>query len=218
MSVICNQRSHPIDVPGVEGLEEAVRWLAAQSDEVRAVTAVDGLGRVSQHPSVHPESFVDPTAVLIGGILVRRGCYIGPHAIVRLDEKVGCEPCILGERSNIQDCAIVHAQTSRIGRRVIVAHQAIVHGATVEDDVTLYIQAVADGDTVLGRGCFLHQGSYVGSGLTLAPGRFVAPGQRVLTQAEADRLPEVPDELEAIREAVLENNRCHVFSHRVLAG
>ena len=173
---------------------------------------------MTQHPSVHADSFVDPTAVLIGGILVRRGCYIGPHAIVRLDEKVGSEPCILDEGSNIQDCAVVHAQTSRIGRRVIVAHQAIVHGATVEDDVTLYIQAVADGDTVLGRGCFLHQGSYVGKGLRLAPGRYVAPGQRVLTQAEADRLPEVSDELEAIRQAVLEHNRGHVLSHRVLAG
>lgn len=218
MSVICNQRSHPIDVPGVASLDDAVRWLAAQSDDVKAVTAVDGLGRITQHPSVDEESFVDPTAVLIGGIIVRRGCYIGPHAIVRLDEKVGCEPCILGEHSNIQDCAIVHAHTSRIGRRVIVAHQAIVHGATVEDDVTLYIQAVADGDTVLGRGCFLHQGSYVGKGLRLAPGRYVAPGQRVLTQTEADRLPEVPDALKAIQKAVLEHNRGHAVSHRVLTG
>ena len=218
MSVICNQRSHPIDVPGVSSLDEAVRWLAAQSDDVKAVTAVDGLGRVTQHPSVHTDSFVDPTAVLIGGIVVCRGCYIAPHAIVRLDEKVGFEPCILGEHSNIQDCAIVHAQTSRIGRRVIVAHQAIVHGATVEDDVTLYIQSVADGDTVLGRGCFLHQGSYVGKGLRLAPGRYVSPGQRVLTQAEADQLPEVPDELKAIRESVLAHNRSHVVSHRALVG
>ncbi len=218
MSVICNQRSHPIHVPGVSSLDDAVRWLADQSDEVKAVTAVDGLGRVTQHPSVHPDSFVDPTAVLIGGIIVRPGCYVGPHAIVRLDEKVGCDPCILGEQSNIQDCAIVHAQTSSIGRRVIVAHQAIVHGATVEDDVTLYIQAVADGDTVLGSGSFLHQGSYVGKGLRLAPGRYVAPGQRVLTQADADQLPEVPDELKRIREAVLEHNRGHVLSHRELVG
>lgn len=209
-----NLRPHPIEVPGVGSLDEVLRWIGAQSEAVRAVTSVDGHGRLRQRPAVDPDSFVDPTAVLIGGIVVRSGCYIGPHAIVRLDEKVGPEPCVLGQDSNIQDCAIVHAHTPRIGDRVIIAHQAIVHGATVEDDVTIYIQAVADGDTVLGRGCFLHQGCYVGKGLTLAPNRSVAPGQKVLTQAEADQLPEVPEALIAIRNAVLEHNRSHVASHR----
>ncbi len=207
-------RSHPIDVPGVDSLESALEWLAGQSEAVRAVTAVDGLGRLRQRASIDPDSFVDPTAVLIGGIVIRRGCYVGPHAIIRLDEKSDAEPFVLDEDSNIQDCAIIHAETARIGRRVIVAHQAIVHGATVEDDVTIYIQAVADGGTVLGRGCFLHQGSYVGKGLQLPPGRYVAPGQKVLTQAEADALPEVPEALLAVRAAVLEHNRLHVGRHR----
>jgi carbonic anhydrase/acetyltransferase-like protein (isoleucine patch superfamily) len=214
MSALINLRPHPIVVPGIDSLDDAMRWLGAQSDGVRSVTCVDGHGRLQQHPVLDPDSYVDPTAVLIGGIVVRRGCYIGPHAVVRLDEKVGPEPCVLGEGSNIQDGAVVHAHTPRIGDRVIVAHQAIVHGATVEDDVSIYIQAVADGDTVLGRGSFLHQGCYVGKGLTLAPDRYVAPGQKVLSQDEADALPEVPEALIAIRHAVLEHNRNHVRTHR----
>ncbi len=218
MTDIRNVRSHPIDVPGVDSLESALEWLAAQSEAVRAVTMVDGHGRLRQRAAIDPGSFVDPTAVLIGGIVIRRGCYVGPHAIIRLDEKNGIEPFVLDEDSNIQDCAIVHAQTARIGRRVIVAHQAIVHGAVVEDDVSIYIQAVADGDTMLGSGCFLHQGSYVGKGLRLPPGRYVAPGQKVLTQAEADALPEVPEALLAVRAAVLEHNRQHVRNHRILPG
>jgi carbonic anhydrase/acetyltransferase-like protein (isoleucine patch superfamily) len=101
---------------------------------------------------------------------------------------------------------------------VIVAHQAIVHGATVEDDVTIYIQAVAVGNTVLGKGCFLHQGSYVGKGLSLAPDRYVAPGQKVLTQAEADALPEVPESLLDIHRTVIEHNRHHVCCHRMMGN
>ena len=31
MSVICNQRSHPIDVPGVDSLDDAVRILGAHT-------------------------------------------------------------------------------------------------------------------------------------------------------------------------------------------
>jgi carbonic anhydrase/acetyltransferase-like protein (isoleucine patch superfamily) len=218
MTDVRNVRSHPIDVPGVDSLATAMEWLGRQSEAVRAVTTVDGDGRLRQRPVIDPGSFVDPTAVLIGGIVIRRACYVGPYAVIRLDEQTGFDPFVLDESSNIQDCAIVHAQTARIGRRVIVAHQAIVHGATVEDDVTIYIQAVVDGDTVLGSGCFLHQGSYVGKGLRLGPGRYVAPGQKVMSQAEADALPEVPAALLEVRAAVLEHNRQHVHSHRILPG
>ncbi len=211
-------RPHPLKVPGVSSLKEALRWLESQNDAVRAVTTISGDGSLVQRPVIHPESVVDPTAVLIGGIIVERQCYIGPHAVVRLDERESPMPFIIGERSNIQDCAVVHANTPAIGCRVIVAHQAIVHGAAVKDDVTVYIQAVADSDTILGPGCFLHQGSYVGKNLVLAPNRYVAPGQKVLSQDEADALPEVPEPLLAIRASVLEHNAKHVENHRRILG
>jgi carbonic anhydrase/acetyltransferase-like protein (isoleucine patch superfamily) len=97
---------------------------------------------------------------------------------------------------------------------VIVAHQAIVHGAVLQDEVTLYIQATADGaGTQIGRGSFLNQGSYVGKGIKVPPGRHVAPGQKVLTQKEADQLPPVPEQLVGIQKHVLELNRLHVERH-----
>lgn len=213
MSAASNLRPHPIEVPGIDGVEQAARWLAAQSEAVRAVTTIDSGGRLLQRPRIDPASYVDLTALLIGGLIVERGCYIGPHAVVRLDEKRDPEPCVLGEDSNIQDGAVVHADTTSIGRRVIVAHQAIVHGATIEDDASLYIQAVADGGSVIGSGCFLHQGSYVGRGLILTRGRYVAPGQKVLTQDDADRLPDVPEALQDLRRTVLACNLSHTRSH-----
>ena len=92
-----------------------------------------------------------------------------------------------------------------------MAHQSIVHGAVVEDDVTIYIQAVVDGGgTVIGKGAFLHQGSYVGKGVRIPEHRYVAPGQRVLTQAEADALGPIPEALLHVRAHVLELNDAHV--------
>lgn len=148
-------------------------------------------------------------------MILGRRCYVGPSAVVRLDEKPDPEPLIIGDETNIQDGAVVHSTSQRIGSRVIVAHQSILHGATVEDDVTIYIQAVADGGgTVLGRGSFLHQGCYVGKGIRLAPGRYVAPGRRILTQAEADALPDIPEALLKVRAHVAEPNAGHVDCHR----
>jgi hypothetical protein len=92
MSALINLRPHPIVVPGIDSLDDAMRWLGAQSDGVRSVTCVDGHGRLQQHPVLDPDSYVDPTAVLIGGIVVRRGCYIGPHAVVRLTRRWALSP------------------------------------------------------------------------------------------------------------------------------
>lgn len=185
-------------------------WLQSQSDEVKAVTTKMN-GRLYQQPHIEEGAFVDPTAQLIGGIIVKKGCYIGPFAVVRLDEKPNVEPLIVAEGSNIQDGAIVHSTSQQIGRRVIVAHQSIVHGAVVEDNVTIYIQAVVDGGgTVIGKGSFLHQGAYVGKGIRIPENRFIDAGQKVLDQDTADELPPVPAPMREIANHVLELNDGHV--------
>jgi carbonic anhydrase/acetyltransferase-like protein (isoleucine patch superfamily) len=214
-----NLRPLPLRVEDPRAAADPRAWLAAQPEEVRTVTRLAADGTLFQIPSLHPESFVDPAALLFGGVILGRRCYVGPFAVVRLDEKPSPAPLVIGDETNVQDGAVVHSTSQRIGARVIVAHQAIVHGATVEDDVTIYIQAVADGaGTVLGRGSFLHQGCYVGKGIRLAPGRYVAPGQKVLTQAEADALPEVPEALLHVRAHVLELNAAHVDCHKRAAA
>lgn len=185
-------------------------WLAEQPEDVRAVTVVEPDGTLFQRPMVEPGACVDPTAQLIGGVIVRAGCYVGPYCVVRLDEKADAFPLVIGRNSNLQDFSVVHADAHHIGERVIVAHQAIVHGGNIEDDVTLYIQAVVDGGgTTIGKGSVLHQGSYVGKGIEVAPNRYVPPGQKVLTQDEADRLGPVPDPLKRLHDHVVEHNMAH---------
>jgi carbonic anhydrase/acetyltransferase-like protein (isoleucine patch superfamily) len=214
MSLSQNTRSLVIEVEGVDSRAAAVKWLTEQPETIVKVTTVLENGTLVQRPVIEDGAFVDPTAQLIGGMIVKCGCYIGPLAVIRLDEKESYEPLIIGEDSNIQDCAIVHSATQHIGRKTIVAHQAIVHGARIEDHVTIYIQAVVDGGgAVVGKNCFLHQGSYVGKGINVPEDRYIAPGAKVLTQARADALPVVPKELKALREHVIEHNMAHVNRH-----
>lgn len=213
MSIQLNLRplvvASPIDSP-----RDFENWLCSQSEGVRRTMAMSPSGSPYQKPWIDERAYVDPTACLMGGMVISRGCYVGPYAVIRLDEKPDLEPLFIDEESNVQDGAIIHSTTQHIGKRVIVAHQAIVHGARVEDDVTIYIQAVVDGGgTVIGQGCFLHQGSYVGKGIALAQGRYVEPGRKILTQADADALPGVPEALLKVRAHVLELNAAHVGSH-----
>ena len=62
--------------------------------------AIDGVV-----PVVDPTAFVHETAVLIGDVIIGAGCYIGPHASLRGD--IG--RIIVGEGSNVQDSAVIHA-------------------------------------------------------------------------------------------------------------
>jgi len=199
-----------IHVEGIDTPDKAEKWLLSQAADVRETTFVVHEGKLMQKPVAREGAFVDPAARLIGGMIIMPGCYIGPYSVIRLDEKSDPQPLIIGEKSNIQDGAIVHSTCTNIGRRVIIAHQAIVHGAHVEDDVTIYIQAVADGEgTVIGAGSFLHHGSYVGKGLEIAPNSYIGPGVRVLDQNDADGLPQVPENLKGLREDVLMDNISH---------
>lgn len=207
-------RPFPLFIEGVSNRDAAEQWLDEQAHDVRRVTWVDADGRLMQKPVAEPGSYVDPQALLIGGLIIRPGCYIAPFAVIRLDENNVPEPLIIGAETNIQDHALVHSHATRIGNRVIIAHQAVVHGAVLEDEVTLYIQATADGNgTVIGRGSFLDQGAYVGKGIKVPPGRHVVSGRKVLTQQEADELPPVPEKLVEIQKQVLELNELHVERH-----
>jgi carbonic anhydrase/acetyltransferase-like protein (isoleucine patch superfamily) len=204
-----------INSPSFGSGDEARKWLSQQSELVRLVTHVTSTGTLYQVPYAEAGTYIDRAARLIGGLVLRTGCYVGPYAVIRLDEKPNLYPLIIDEESNIQDGAIIHSNTGYIGKRVIVAHQAIVHGARIDDDVAIYIQAVVDGGgTVVGHGCFLDQQCYVGRGIRVPPERYVEPGRKVLSQVDADRLPSVPPEFEEIRSNVLSDNRAHVSRHR----
>jgi carbonic anhydrase len=188
-------------------------WLKKQSVDIQKITFEEN-GELLQKPFIDCKAYVDDSAMLIGGMIISKGCYVGPYAVIRLDEISVAEPLIIGENSNIQDCAVIHSTTTSIGKNVIIAHQAIVHGAVIEDNVTIYIQAVVDGGgTVIGKNSFLHQGSYIGKNIKIPPNSYVAPGEKIITQTQADSLPPVPEELIHVRANVMEHNKHHTSNY-----
>ncbi len=112
-------------------------------------------------------------------------CWIAPGAVVRGDVTLGPEtsvwfncmlrgdttPVVIGARSNIQDLSVFHADPGypcTLGEGVTVGHRAIVHGATVGDNVMIGMGAI------LLNGCQIGENSVVAAG-TLIPERKVFP-------------------------------------------
>jgi carbonic anhydrase/acetyltransferase-like protein (isoleucine patch superfamily) len=195
---------------GFGSIDEAAAGIALASARVRRTNHLDrARGRVLQAPFVEEGAHVDARAELTGGIYVSRGVFIAPQAIVRMDEKTGLEPYFIGEESNLQDEVLVHADGGSLGARCIVAHNAILHGAHLDDDVTVYIKAVIDTGASLGAGVFVDAGAYVGRGVAVPPGRYIRPLQAVCSVADAEALPLVEEGHRQMQAAVLAHNREH---------
>ncbi|MBN1280679.1 MAG: gamma carbonic anhydrase family protein [Candidatus Thermoplasmatota archaeon] len=107
-------------------------------------------------PQIHPSSYVDPTAVLIGAVTIGKKCGVFPHAVIRGDQNT----IVIDEGSNVQDCCVIHTDvdhTVSIGKQVTIGHAAMIHGATIEDECLIGIHA-----TVL-NGAQIHEGSIIGA-------------------------------------------------------
>lgn len=122
---------------------------------------------------VDPSAFIAPGAVLVGAVALARDVSIWCNATLRGD----LAPITIGPESNVQDGCIVHVDRGfpvSVGSRVTMGHGAVVHGATIEDDVLVAMKAV-----VL-SGCRVGRHSLIGAGAVLTEGMTVPEGSLVL--------------------------------------
>ena len=137
--------------------------------------------------------FVAPGAVVVGTVRLGDRSSVWYNAVVRGD----VAPIEVGEETNIQDGAILHADPPfpvRLGRRVVVGHGAVVHGACVDDECLIGIGAILMNGSVVGRHSIVGAGALVTEGLRIparslvlgVPGRIV----RVLPPDVAERIRE----------------------------
>jgi carbonic anhydrase/acetyltransferase-like protein (isoleucine patch superfamily) len=108
-------------------------------------------------PTIHPDAFVHPDAVVIGDVRVGADSSIWPGAVLRGDYGT----VIVGERTSIQDGSVVHATAefaTVIGNDCVVGHLAHLEGCVIHDRVL-----VGSGSIVLHQ-AEVHCGATVGAG------------------------------------------------------
>lgn len=126
------------------------------------------------HPEwIAPDAWVAPGATVLGEVHLGSEVTVLYGAVLRGDSGA----VEVGAECNIQDLACLHADPGfpcRLGRRVTVGHAAVVHGATVEDDVLIGIRAVVLNGAVIG------QHSIIGAGAVVPEGKVIPPRSLVL--------------------------------------
>lgn len=155
-------------------------------------------------PRLGARVFVAPGAYVTGDVELGDDVSFWFHTVARGDVNW----IKIGARTNIQDGSVLHVNHGThpllIGAGVVVGHQAVVHGCTIEDGVLIGIGArVLDGAVV-------EAGAQIGAGAVVAPGHRIPAGHlalgiparvvRPLTEEESRRIVETCDRYAALKE------------------
>ncbi|MFH1580324.1 MAG: gamma carbonic anhydrase family protein [Thermoplasmatota archaeon] len=117
-------------------------------------------------PKIDPSCYVAPEAIIIGDVVIDKGCSIWPFAVIRAD----LSQVRIGEGSSIQEHCQIHGNPGRpiiIGRNVSVGHGAIVHAAQIGDYV------------IVGMNSTILDGAEIGSGSVVGANALVKEGMKV---------------------------------------
>jgi carbonic anhydrase/acetyltransferase-like protein (isoleucine patch superfamily) len=126
-----------------------------------------------KRPSVHPDAYIAPTAVLIGDVDIGPGASVWFGAVLRGDEA----QIKVGAGANIQDNAVVHCSKNLptlIEENASVGHSALLEGCVVEQGAVVGMGATMLQRSRLGRGSLLAAGAVLGEGSEVPAGHMAA--------------------------------------------
>ncbi len=138
-------------------------------------------------PVVDPTSYVHPTAVLIGDVIVGPGCYIGPLASLRGD----FGRIVMGRGANVQDSCVIHGiaqQDTLIDDDGHIGHGAVLHGCHIGRNAMVGMNAVVMDRADVGADSIVGAMAFVKAGMQIPPRSMVlgAPARVVRELGDAD--------------------------------
>lgn len=138
-------------------------------------------------PVVHRTAFIHPQATVIGNVIIGKDVYVGPSAVIRGD----WGGIVIEDGCNIQETCVIHVFPGRsivLKRNAHIGHGAIIHGASIGENVLVGMNAVVMDRALVG------DGSIIGA-LTFIPADMEIPARSVVVGNPARIVKQVTDEM-----------------------
>ncbi|MEN8185888.1 MAG: gamma carbonic anhydrase family protein [Bacteroidota bacterium] len=139
-------------------------------------------------PKFGKECFFAENSVIIGEVEMGDNCSVWYNAVIRGDVHY----IKMGNKVNVQDGAVIHAtyrtSPTNIGNNVSIAHNAIVHGCTIHDNVLIGMGAIIMDD------CIVESNSIIAAGAVVTKNTRVASGT-VYAGTPAKKVKDISEEL-----------------------
>lgn len=144
-----------------------------------------------KRPQLGHHSFVAPSAILVGDVRLGDEASIWFNSVVRADINF----IDIGAQTNIQDGCVLHVTGNlplKIGRRVTVGHNAVLHAATIGSDCLIAMGAIILDGAIIEDECIVAAGALIAPGSKIPKGSLVmgSPGRvvRHLTELDYSRI------------------------------
>lgn len=149
-------------------------------------------------PLIGDSTYVDPTATVIGDVIIGEDCSLWPNVVIRGDVNY----IRIGNRTNIQDNSVFHVNHDAtfnpggdpliIGDDVTIGHRVLLHGCTIQDTCLIGMGSIVMDKVIIESQVMLGAGSLVPRGKVLKQGYLYVgnPVQqvRLLTEDELNFL------------------------------
>ncbi len=123
-------------------------------------------------PKISPDTYIHPTAVIIGDVEIEDKVSIWPNVVIRGD----VDKIKIGKKTNIQDLTVLHPNRNKpiiIGENVTVGHSAIIHGSIIGKNTLIAMNATII-DSEIGENCI------IGAGCVVTPNSRIPPRSLVV--------------------------------------
>ncbi len=127
-------------------------------------------------PVIGEHSYIDPSAVVIGDVVIGDNCSVWPLTVIRGDVNI----IRIGNSTNIQDGSVLHASHAsdfhptgaelHIGDQVTVGHKALLHGCRIGNQCLIGMGSIIMDNAVIEDATMLGAGSLVPPGKILLSG------------------------------------------------
>jgi carbonic anhydrase/acetyltransferase-like protein (isoleucine patch superfamily) len=123
-------------------------------------------------PEIDESAYIADNAAIIGDVTIGKKSSVWFGAVLRGDS----DSIKIGRRSNIQDNAVVHVDPGfpvTIGDDCIVGHLALIHGATISNNVLVGMNSTVLNGTQVGEFSIIGANALVTSNTVIPPNSLV---------------------------------------------
>lgn len=123
-------------------------------------------------PKIDESAFAANSADIIGRVTLEEESSVWYNATLRGD----INEIVIGPKSNVQDNAVIHLSDdygTYLGELVTIGHSAIIHAATVKDEVLVGMGACILDGAVIGERSIIGAQALVTGGMVIPPGSLV---------------------------------------------
>jgi carbonic anhydrase/acetyltransferase-like protein (isoleucine patch superfamily) len=126
-----------------------------------------------RRPVIGKDTWIAPTAQIIGDVRIGEHCYVGYGAVIRGDYGT----VIIDDGSAVEEMVMIHARPgdfTRIGREVTIGHMAMLHNCILKDFCVIGMNSTITDYSEVGEWSIIAEHSLIKRGQVIPDGKVYA--------------------------------------------